>query len=297
MRASLVWLIVATSVAAAAPKPDGKPAKPAEPVKPPPPPPGPDDAKATAILDKIAAGDTATRKAEIDKLNALAPSVIDGLGTFLARPHQTAVPDRRRVLEAIKASVPDKTGKFTQPQRQKQSDEAAEEKYDWMAHLLELDPSAAPEPTRGSAKPPEPLDAKAIGEVIADDAALRALASTRDPHAAQLVFDAAFGSETMIYRDECGRYIRKMEPTSIPALIREGDNKDYDRRRYATYQLERLDRQEPLNALNAATDNEALTIAILDAFRATHQREAVHAVWTKDGDPAPRIRADARAYW
>jgi hypothetical protein len=293
MRAALVWLAVATSVASAAPKDPPKDPPKAEPAKPPP---GPDDAKATAILDKIASGNAATRKAEIEKLNALAPSVIDGLGTYLARPHQAAIEARRKVLEAIKASVPDKTGKFTQPQRQKASDEQADEKFDWMQPLLELDPNAVPAPTRSNDKP-QPLDAVAIGEVIADDAALRALASTRDVHAAEVIFDAAFGADTMIYRDECGRYIRKMEPVSIPALIREADNKDYDRRRYATYQLERLDRQEPLNALNAATDSEALTIAILEAFRATHAREAVHAVWTRVGDPSPRIRAAARAAW
>ena len=73
----------------------------------------------------------------------------------------------------------------------------------------------------------------------------------------------------MIYRDECGRYLRKMEPYSIPALTRESHGKDYDRKRYATWQLERLDRQEPGKALAAAAGDEALTIAILDVFRAT----------------------------
>ena len=114
--------------------------------------------------------------------------------------------------------------------------------------------------------------------MIADDAAIRALAGTHDVRAAQLIFDAAFSPDTMIYRDECGRYLRKMEPASIPALTAESMGKDYDRKRYATWQLERLDRQEPGNALDAAAGDEALTIAILDVFRKTHHREAVHAV-------------------
>jgi hypothetical protein len=133
--------------------------------------------------------------------------------------------------------------------------------------------------------------------VIADDAAIRALAATRDIRAAQLVFDVGFGAETMIYRDECGRYLRKMEPASIPALTRESMAKNYDRKRYATWQLERLDRQEPSHALDAAAGDEALTIAILEVFRATHHREAVHAVWRRVDADSPRVRATARAAW
>jgi hypothetical protein len=73
--------------------------------------------------------------------------------------------------------------------------------------------------------------------------------------------------------------------------------RDADRKRYATWQLERLDRQEPGNALDAAAGDEALTIAILDVFRRTHHREAVHAVWRRVNDDSLRIRAAARAAW
>jgi hypothetical protein len=126
---------------------------------------------------------------------------------------------------------------------------------------------------------------------------MRALAATNDVHAAQLLFDVAFGDETIIYRDECGRYLRKMSPNSIPALLQQSQDKSFDRKRYATYQLERLDRQEPGKALAAATADEALTIAILDVFQATHYREAVHAVWTKVDADSPRVRAKARDTW
>ena len=101
----------------------------------------------------------------------------------------------------------------------------------------------------------------------------------------------------MIYRDEVGRYLRKMEPYSIPALMQESQAKSYDRKRYATYQLERLDRQEPGKALASAIGDEALTIAILQVFEATHHREAVHAVWSKVDADAPRVRAAARLTW
>lgn len=304
MRRTLVLLLLATSVVTAAPKDkdalrdkksetskadkadkaDKKP-KPDKTAKPEPPPraprtPGPDDAKAVAVLDKIVAGpDTAARKAAIDELTKLAPRAIDAIGEWLARPHQASIEQRRAVLAAIKAAVPDKTGKFSTPERQSNKERIADDGLDWQAKLLELDPALP-----------------GLGEVIADDAALRALAATGEVRAAQPILDAAFLAETMIYRDECGRYLRKMEPQSIPVLTKEAQGKD-DRRRYATWQLERLDRQEPGKALAAAAGNEALTISILEAFQATRLREAVHAVWTKVNDDAPRVRAAARAAW
>lgn len=248
--------------------------------------PGPDDVRATAILDRIVAGpDTAARKAAIGELAQAAPRAVDAIGRWLARAHQADVTDRRAVLAAIQASVPDKTGKFSQPARQTGKEQKADDDLDWQAALLGFDPAALG------------LTLPGTGEVIGDDAAIRALADTHDIHAAQLIFDAAFSPDTMIYRDECGRYLRKMEPASIPALTAESMGKDYDRKRYATWQLERLDRQEPGNALDAAAGDEALTIAILDVFRKTHHREAVHAVWRRVDDDSLRIRAAARAAW
>jgi tetratricopeptide (TPR) repeat protein len=180
----------------------------------------------------------------------------------------------------IKAAVPDKTGKFSQPARQTGKEQKADDEVDWLAELLALDPGTA-----------------GVGDVIADDAAIRALAATKDVRAAQVIFDTAFGADTMIYRDECGRFLRRMEPVSIPALTLESMARDYDRRRYATWQLERLDRQEPEKALDAALGDEALTIAVLDVFRRTHHREAVHAVWRRVDSEAPRVREAARAAW
>src|SRR5690606_34377265 len=90
---------------------------------------------------------------------------------------------------------------------------------------------------------------------------------------------------------------RTMEPYCIPALMRESQSRKYDRKRYANYQLERLDRQEPGKALGAAMGDENLTIAILEVWRATRHREAVHAVWGKVNADSPRVRAKAREAW
>ncbi|HEY3802052.1 MAG TPA: hypothetical protein VGL61_05565 [Kofleriaceae bacterium] len=239
----------------------------------------PDDPAAQTLLDTIAK-DPAKRKAALDELDKLAPKVIDGLGAFLARKHDTDAADRRKVLEAIKAQVPDKNGHFTIPERKSTKEEQADDQLDWLAGLVALDPTMP-----------------GLGEVIADDAAIRALAATKHIHAAQLMFDTAFGDDTMIYRDEIGRYLRKMEPYSLPALTYESQSKNYDRKRYANYQLERLDRQEPHKALGAATGDEALQIAILNTFEATHHREAVHAVWSKVDADSPRVREAARHAW
>jgi hypothetical protein len=240
------------------------------------PPPTPTDPAALALLDRIAKGDPAATP----ELFKLAPSMIDGLGTFLARTHTASIDDRRKVLEAINAAVPYKNGRFKPMERKSAKEEKADDELDWMAALVKLDKS-----TPG------------LPEVLADDAAIRALASSKDVQAAQVMFDAAFRDETMIYRDEVGRYLRKMEPYSIPALIVEGQSKNFDRKRYGSYQLERLDRQEPGKALAAAAGDEALTIATLEAFRSTHHREAVHAVWTKVASDSPRMRAKAREAW
>jgi len=306
MRGALILLLLAVTTVSAAPRAALRTAKTAktadhaakatEPAKPAEPPaprtPGPDDPKAVAILERIVAGpEAAARKAAIAELTQIAPRTIDAIGEWLAREHKADVTDRRAVLAEIKASVPDKKGTFSQPPRQTGKEQKADDDLDWQAELLALDRGSASASASGSA------DLPGLGEVIADDAAIRALAATRELHAAQVIFDTAFGGETMIYRDECGRYLRKMEPASIPALTRESMAKDYDRKRYATFQLERLDRQEPGKALDAALGDEALTIAILDVFRATHHREAVHAVWKRIDADSPRVRAAARAAW
>lgn len=277
-------MIAATSVALAepkAPKPaasaDAKQAadKPAPPPTPPPAP-KPVDPKVRAILDRVAKGDAKA----IAELDAIAVTRYQDIGNFIGRPHTATLEERRAVLTAFNAQVPDEKGRFIAPQRKTAKEEIADDNLDWLPALQKLDPA-----TPG------------LGEVIADVAALRALSASKEIKAAYLLFDAAFQPETMIYRDEVGRYLRKMHPYSIPALFRESQRRDFDRRRYSNYQLERLDRQEPGKALAAASGDENLLIAILDVWRETKHREAVHAVWTKVNADSARTREAARAAW
>jgi tetratricopeptide (TPR) repeat protein len=254
--------------------------------KPAPPPkaprtPGPDDAKAVAILERIVTGpDTAARQKAIEELNAIAPTAIEAIGEWLVRPHTSTVQERRDALASIEAQVPDKDGRFKAPARKSNKELQADDDLDWLKKLLEQDPA-----TPG------------VGEIIADVAAIRALVATKDMRATQPIFDAAFAEETMIYRDECGRYLRKLEPYSIPTLTKESGGRVGDRKRYATYQLERLDRQEPNKAFAAAAGDEALTLEIIAVYRSTKIREAVHAMWGKVNDDRTRVRAAAREAW
>lgn len=242
----------------------------------------PDADKATALLEQVAKAPTAdARLAAAKSLAELAPHAIEPLGVFLARTRTTTVEDRRIALQAIGAQVPDKKGTFATPNREKDKQMRAGDDLDWLAALVKAD-----------------LTSPVIGEITADIAAIRALAATKDVTAAPVIFDTAFAADSMVYRDECGRQLRAMAPYSIPGLIRAAVTRGaLDRKRYANYQLERIDRQEPGKALTAAADDEDLEIAIITAFKDTKHREAVAAVLSKIDDDAPRVRAIAREAW
>jgi len=270
-----------------------------------------DEAELDEVLAALAKGAGPARLESAKKVAELAPRTLAALAARLKRPHTASLELRRAVLEAIEAAVPDASGKFSQPKRQKSTELRANDEVDWLPALVALSPDAVATPSSKRRERDEDDDADggdaavaisaadkatAIAEVIVDVAILRALAASSEPRAAAPLFEAAFDPATMIYRDECGRYLRKMEPFSIPVLTIESQGTS-DRRRYATYQLERIDRQEPSKALTAATADESLTIAILDAFRTTRHREAVYAVFAYIDKDAPRVREAARATW
>jgi len=250
-----------------------------------PPPPATDAQTAKALLDRLASSSSKEErlKAAAD-LSAIGGRVIDELAAFLARPHATTPDQRRAVLIRIKASVPDAKGNFASPGREQKEKIRADDAFDWLALLAAL--------------PPDP----AVGEVIADVAAIRALADSKQVEAGRAILATGFAPDTMVYRDECGRQLRKMQPYSLPALIigsQVGRKKEQRAalRRYSNYQLERMDRQEPGKALAATEDDEDLQIAVLQAYGETEHREAVASVFARINDDAPRVRAAARDAW
>jgi tetratricopeptide (TPR) repeat protein len=197
---------------------------------------------------------------------------------FLQRQRTSSSEERAAILLQIGAPVPDDQGRFSTPARQTSEKAKADDDLDWLEELSRL-----------SEQP-------GLSDVIADVAAVRALAASNSDDGADGLFDAAFGTSTMMYRDECGRYLRKMQARALPSLTRYSQGGG-DQRRYATYQLERMDRQDPDKALSAAQGEEAVMLAVLDAFRVTHHREAVHAVWRRINHESPRVRKAARAAW
>ena len=237
--------------------------------------------KATALLQQVATAPTAdARLGAAKQLADLAPHAIDAIGASLGRQRTTTLAQRSAALMRLKLPVPDKHGRFATPNREVDQQMREDDEVDWLVVLSKAD-----------------LHDPAVGEIMADVAALRALAATRVPRTANVIFDVGFAAETMIYRDECGRQLRAMSPYSIPTLQIQSQSKRADRRRYSNYQLERLDRQEPSKALLAAANDEQLEITILDAWRESKHREAVGAVLSKIDDDAPRVRAAARKTW
>lgn len=211
---------------------------------------------------------------------ALADAPVEALAAQLARTRTSSIDERRAVLRAIKASVPDASGKFETPKRQQADQVRADDDFDWLVALADADPA---------------LPGRA--DTIADIVLLRALTERGTREAAAVIVDVAFAPDTMIYRDECGRRLRQMAPQSLPALTIASQSEQTPRARYATYQLERLDRQEPGKAMAASAGDEALRIAQLRAFGSSHHREAVATVLRFTDDAAPRVRAAARAAW
>ena len=238
-----------------------------------------DAARVGELLTAIESGQ-GDRPQQLAALTPLATREVPAFAAFLARARASSVEQRRAVLRKIKASVPDKSGKFETPKRQEKDQIRADDEFDWLPALSALDPS-----TPG------------LGAVWADIAAIRALTATQRVDAAAVVLEQAFGKDTMIYRDECGRRLRTMAPYSLPALTSASQSTDKARARYASFQLERLDRQEPGKAMEATDHDEELRIAQLQAFGAIRHREATATVFKFIDDDAPRVRAVARTAW
>ncbi|MBT8494919.1 MAG: hypothetical protein KJO07_17850, partial [Deltaproteobacteria bacterium] len=212
--------------------------------------------------------------AELAKLGNL-----EELEAFLKREHQSNDAERRGVLRDVGAAVPDKKGKFRTPKRKSAEQNKKDDDFDWLVALTKLPQSTARD------------------ESIANVAVVRALAGSRKPQAAAIILDFAFTELGLVYRDECGRYLRKMAPYSLPALIHASQlgRKNPSKDRYATYQLERMDRQNPKKAVDAASAE--LKVHILKAFADSGYREAVYATLDHTDHLNPKVRKAARDAW
>ena len=237
-------------------------------------------ASATELLKRMATAESGEARIQIaTELAALGADAIPDLTEFLARKRSSENSQRRALLRAIKADLPDKKGRFRTPARGKDKANSGDD-FDWLQELAGHDDQAAGYP-----------------DVFADVATLRALAGSSKPAAAGAMLDFTFTDTGLIYRDEVGRYLRKMSPYSLPTLIvvSQDSKKSRSQRGYANYQLDRLDRDDPNRALAYASTDTELLLTMLAAYAESKHREAIFPLLRYSDHAAPAVRAAARA--
>jgi hypothetical protein len=160
-------------------------------------------------------------------------------------------------------------------------------------------PAEAAAPTEPAPVPPTPAElVKARAEAMETVALLRAIAGSKRMDAVDPMFKLAFEYEG-VFRDECGRQIRSMESYAVPALIRLMHARGHNlgkQHRYASYQLDRMDRARPSKAISAAPDDRVRG-AIIHAYGEERALEAVEAVLNQVDAPSHRVRKEARWTW
>ncbi|MCU1279701.1 MAG: lyase domain protein repeat-containing protein [bacterium] len=204
------------------------------------------------------------------------------------------------------------------------------ETLDWLLALQSVDPDAAaqldsdksipppwvPPGTKPARKvpPPPPVEVAppapppshiemetARAEAIAVVTTMRAIAASRRLDAVDPLFKLAFENDG-VFRDECGRAIRSMDSYAVPRLIElvhqpnAGKQSLAKQRRYAAYQLDRMDRQRPQKAIATAPDDRVRS-EIIHAYGDTRALDAVEAILGQVDSPAHRVRREARWAW
>jgi hypothetical protein len=194
------------------------------------------------------------------------------------------------------------------------------ETTDWLvaANTVDLDAAAKLNPNASipppwippgtkHAPPPPPIEPmpdaqpeemmKARAEALETVALMRAIAATRRQDAVDPLFKLAFEVDG-VFRDECGRAIRSMDSFAVPELVMlmHKDKSPAKQRRYASYQLDRMDRARPSKAIATAPDDN-IRAAIIHAYGETRALDAVEAVLGQVDSASHRVRREARWTW
>ncbi len=190
------------------------------------------------------------------------------------------------------------------PKRPKPQKPHDPEAVDWLLDLAML----SVEPASASDAPPDfladlPLaDLRAArAEALMRVALLHALGNAGkqgEREAVLAVFQFAFVADGL-FRDECGRTLRGMGGNAVPTLIRIYNDRtraNAKMRRYASYQLDRMDRLRPQKAIAAAPD-DVVRADILHAYGEVLALDAVEAVLAQVGSRSHRVRREARWAW
>ncbi|MCA9670884.1 MAG: hypothetical protein KC503_35045 [Myxococcales bacterium] len=187
----------------------------------------------------------------------------------LHRRTRVAPRDYRYVLRRIGAHVPNRHGRFGPPPKKK---------VDWLTGLLTYEGRSSP----------------ALREARVSVALMRGLAATRRSEAAISLLRFAYRHEGA-FRDECGRLIRAMGDSAVPALVRARELRDelaFKMKRYAAYQLDRINRARPELALKHATN--VGKAELLHAYGEVRSSVAVNAVVAHTDHKSVEVRRAAR---
>jgi hypothetical protein len=265
----------ASSALAAEPEPDASATAVAKEAPAPP----VDTSKVDAALAALA--QAAPGQARLDaaaKLIAATPADAPALAIALARPMKATDAERRLVLEGFHADVPTPEGRF-KPRPAAKKGATPPPEPDWLAELAKS-PDTSP----------------ALVDCLTTVVLLRALAATKTFEAANAMLGFAFTADGITFRDECGRQLRAMSPYSLATLLRASQEKKRSGgtyAAYATFQLDRLDKNRPSYALNAAPD-DVVEVQILNAIRDSKHPDAVPATMERCGARSPQVRHAAR---
>ncbi len=215
---------------------------------------------------------------------------LDGLLQKTMAPMQSPLGDVRYILDEIGADLPDPTPVSKggpvlrkRPKGPKKPAPAAAKKPpgepDWIVQLKELTLT-------------EPALVSARDETIARIELIRQIGAKKSSAAAEGLLEVAFAHDGVL-RDECGRNIRAIGGEALPRLIYRGQkDANWKVRRYANYQLDRMDRAVPAKAL--AQRDDRLRAEILFAYGDTRHPDAVRSVLGQTDAMSHRVRTMAR---
>lgn len=265
-----------------------------------------DRERVQALLVQIAGADAARRATAIDQLIALGPAYHGPLSEALYRP-RGALPDQLRpVILLTGAQVPNWKSsdplwitrtepkwvpQFKGEKRPRRPPPPDPETVDWLAALQKIDllhaDLVAIDPAARVLAQLEAIEVTAL---------LRALGATRQPAAVAPLFRFAFEPEG-IFRDECGRQIRVIGDAAVPELVPLQHRSPLPKmRRYAAFQLDRLDRANPKKAL-AAMPEDRLRAALLHQYGEVRALDSVEPVLDYVDADSLRVRREARHAW
>ncbi len=287
------------------------------------------------LVERIHSADPGSRLEAAQKIAAAGPEAMELLAHQLSLPPKNSIDTFRRIVLATWGQVPNwKSGDpmwIAQPEparrppprvkgqpRPQRPPPHDPETLDWLTALNDLDltkPAALDVdkliPVEKGQKMPEPsptpspapiIDwAEARAEAMERVALIRGIAGSRRLDAVDPLFKLAFELDG-VFRDECGRQIRSMDSYAVPRLIRLMHQTGPvalrlgKQRRYAAYQLDRMDRQRPSKAISTAPD-DLVRAEIIHAYGEEHALDAVEAILGQVDSASHRVRKEARWAW